>query len=443
MDGPAPHPENHQHLLREAFARHTHALLAGGTSHESDWVAARSFLADRAFDLRHWDSLPLGFFPDASALRERLLHDGFAAEELRASGLLGDERLQGRLVGPICDPERRIVSFWAKDPHNEQSKTLYLSRDWKADTPLFGLDVALPAVLGGCMDLLVVEDILDAILLRASGLANVAAVGGLMQEMGPARWERLAELGIHRATLGPDRNGTCPSAVIAVENAARARTAPAVYVLPPEILPEWMGPAAVVRSLGPEALMDLLARQRIHGLRYKALRLAAAHRQRGPWAPSAKHAALREAAAFYAGVHQRMVPQLDAFFLPALLDELELGWDDRPGCHERLWLEESPEAAEGIDALPVAKAIAPLQAVSIEVRQAPRESGLFISRQVLEVPFVGPVLDMPLPPKEDDSLAAILVEAAEPTRRSTRVLTAPSDFCEFHQCQRKVCLCWD
>ena len=95
-----------------------------------------------------------------------MLRDGFSADEIRASNLLADSRLPGRLVGPIRDAGRRIISFWAKQPqHLEHS--LYLSSDWKEQAGVFGLDEAYPVVAHGRHDLLLVEDFWDAILLHS------------------------------------------------------------------------------------------------------------------------------------------------------------------------------------------------------------------------------------------------------------------------------------
>lgn len=64
----------------------------------------RACLHQRGFDLRKIEHLPLGYFPAVEPLWRCLLHDGFAADEIRASNLLADSRLPGRLIGPIRVP---------------------------------------------------------------------------------------------------------------------------------------------------------------------------------------------------------------------------------------------------------------------------------------------------------------------------------------------------
>jgi DNA primase len=406
MEPSSSHPRSHEDALREAFARHARGFLTEAAGCEEDWVAMRSFLAQRGFDLRRRESLPLGWFPNAEILRERLLRDGFTAEDIHGSGLLRDGRLPGRLVGPIRNHQGRITSFWARPPREENARTLYLNRDWRSEAVVFGLDVALPAVRDGRQDLLLVEDLLDAILLHAAGLPGVAAVGNSVKELSAGRWEQLADLGVCRVTLAAQRDGACSQAVLAaIHSAAQAKTSPAVYVLPPEVLPDGTGPADVVRSLGAESLSDLLVRQRIHGFRYLALRIAQKHKQGGPWASSAQRAALSEAAQLYASAKQRNVPQLDAFFLPALLDELGLGWYESRDCGGPVWAEEPHEDA--------VEAIAP---AAIESSN--------------------------LPPPESEPTEAAIEPQALPVN-SLRPSIKQPDFCEFHQCSRQACLCWD
>ena len=179
----------------------------------------------------NWSSFPSGYFPSAEPIWHGLLRDGFSADEIRASNLLADSRLPGRVVGPIRDASRRIVSFWAKQPqHLEHS--LYLSSDWKEQAGVFGLDEAYPVVAYGRHDLVLVEDFWDAILLHSHGCLGVGAIGTSPAEIGPRRWERLDELGIHRVTLVVDSfHDSHEACVAAVRQAAFSRRGPAIYCL--------------------------------------------------------------------------------------------------------------------------------------------------------------------------------------------------------------------
>ena len=139
--------------------------------------------------------------PSPFSMRAALAQADFTREEIRTSGLLADPRLPGRLVGPITDQTGRIVSFWAWDPTGQPPRWLYLKQDWKRQVGLYGIDVALPATADGTRNLLVVEEILDALLLHSHGLLQAAAIGGSAREMTSDRWHRLAAMGVRCATL--------------------------------------------------------------------------------------------------------------------------------------------------------------------------------------------------------------------------------------------------
>ena len=57
---------------------------------------------------------------------------------------------------------------------------------------------------------------------------------------------------------------------------------------------------------------------------------------------------LSEGRKFFAAAHQRNVPQLDAFFLPPLLEALDLNWSDRAALFNEpatnSWLEDAASA---------------------------------------------------------------------------------------------------
>ncbi len=337
------HSEHPADGLREAYFRHTQALLMANDNRDDGWRAARSCLHQRGFDLRKLEQLPFGYFPSAEPIWHGLLRDGFSADEIRASNLLADSRLPGRLVGPIRDAGRRIISFWAKLP-KQLDRSLYLSSDWKEEAGVFGLDEAYPAIAHGRQDLLLVEDLWDAILLQAHGYQGVGAIGNSPAEIAPRRWERLDELAIHRVTLVVDSfHDSHEAAVAAIRQAAFSRRGPAIYVLPPTTVHGAWQSWQQGRAAGPETLERLLAAHRLHGFHYLALSLIALHKGEAEWTESARRTALTEARDFYATVHQRNVPQLDAFFLPPLLEALGLGWGDRSAWHDS-WLEDLPSS---------------------------------------------------------------------------------------------------
>jgi len=409
MTASAPHSEPAVDSLREAFFRHAQALLAATEDRDDAWRAARACLHQRGFDLRKLEHLPVGYFPAVEPLWQRLLHDGFSADEIRASNLLADSRLPGRLIGPIRDAQRRIESFWAKRPE-DLDHSLYLSTEWKEHVGLFGLDVALPAVAGGRRDLLVVEDLWDALLLQAHGWAAVGAIGNSADEISPQRWERLDESGIHRVTLLVDSfHDSHEAAVAAIRQAASLRRGPAVYVLPPAAVHGAWQSWQQGRAAQPDILEKLLAAHRIHGFHYLALGLIALAKGDGQWTDASRRAALAEGRKFFAVAHQRNVPQLDAFFLPPLLEALGLNWSDR-AAWDNSWLEDAP-SSNGSEW---------------------DESATKVS-STLRVPAANS--DESTPPLEPVSLIATPAPILH--RHGT------SDYCDFHRCERIVCLCWD
>jgi hypothetical protein len=415
------HSEHPADGLREAYFRHARALLVASADlpeakgrRDDAWRAARACLHQRGFDLRKAESLPIGYVPAVEPIWHGLIRDGFAADEIRASNLLADSRLPGRLVGPIRDAGRRIISFWAKLPQ-QLDRTLYLSSDWKEQAGVFGLDEAYTAVARGRLDLLLVEDIWDALLIQSHGFPAVGAIGNSPAEMGPRRWERLDELGIHRVTLAVDSFHESHEACIeAIRQAAFSRRGPAVYVLPPAALhgawPSWQQG----RTASAETLEKVLSAERIHGFHYLALGLIALHKGDGPWTEAARRGALSDAREFYSTVHQRNVPQLDAFFLPPVLEALGLNLGDRAAWRDA-WLEDAP--SENGDSWTD-------HAPSHRRAEADQEKS--------------PAQVVP-----DKEVAVESAVAQPPVVAIPRARPHASDYCEFHQCERIVCLCWD
>ena len=126
----------------------------------------------------------------------------------------------------------------------------------------------------------------------------------------------------------------------AIRQAAFSRRGPAIYVLPPAAVHGTWQSWQQGRAANAETLEKLLSAHRIHGFHYLALSLIALHKGEGEWTDAARRAALGEAREFYATAHQRNVPQLDAFFLPPLLEALGLSWGDRSAWHDS-WLEDT------------------------------------------------------------------------------------------------------
>lgn len=120
-------------------------------------------------------------------------------------------------------------------------------------------------------ELVLVEGFFDFHQLRARGVENVAALGGL--GIAPRTFERLAQLGVERVTLCLDRDEPGRAATArAVEQSGRARRSPAVFVVDPERLAPAEDPDVFVRERGIAAWPGLLQKSEC-GIAWRAREL--------------------------------------------------------------------------------------------------------------------------------------------------------------------------
>jgi len=315
--------------LLETFFLQAHLALhvEADPSGQRDCGPARSWLEEQGFDLASLDHLAIGLFVGREVALERLLEAGFIDEEIRASALVDDPRLAGRLVGPIRDRWGRILSFWALHPEGRPPRFLFKGK-WKEEAALFGLDEALHSGAGEEQRLLVVERLLDALLLHCKGLRSAAAVGGPPRELGRRRWQRLSDLGVRRLTLAFDREEDgCRDILTALENAFRVRPPLEVFVLPPKSLRGYGNPAEMVRAEGPDALEEALENETVHAFCFEARMILEKHSAGGAWTDAGRHAAWKEAIEFYASQARRAVRDLDDHFVPTIVAGLDRTWD--------------------------------------------------------------------------------------------------------------------
>ena len=249
--------------MLEAFCRLTHRFLLEAPNHQQPWAIARSYLEKQGFTPDRLDRLPIGHFVDCPTVNRALKGAGFSAQEIDASELAADPRLDGRLLGPIRDSRGSVKSFWAHDPLGKRPEYLFKGK-WKEELGAFGLDVALPALAHGRHALVLVESLLDALLLHCRGFPGVAAVAGPAAQLTRKRWERLAGLGVLRVKLvvRPDEAGRHEGgqhrAAVALENATQAKPSPQVWVVPQERLEGLSGPGEFVRVRGLDAFRQIL-----------------------------------------------------------------------------------------------------------------------------------------------------------------------------------------
>jgi len=251
---PQVEPERQTQRLLEAFVGHTQAVLR--LAIQQGWAVhpTISRLVALGFEPSRLCDLGLGLFSTPGEVRRTLLQCGFSISQIRAVRILADARLPGRLVGPVFDAQGQIHSLWAWNPQLQRPRYLYLRRDWQHEVALLGLfDTQSPA-----STLLVVEDLLDEVYLRARGFTATAAIGGPVSRMTFSRWQMLSESGVRRVILAPCWSRQASEIVWeTARQAAAVRPSLDVYVLGAEALGT-AGPAELVRQQGTEALWRLL-----------------------------------------------------------------------------------------------------------------------------------------------------------------------------------------
>jgi hypothetical protein len=245
--------------INDAFLRTARRrLLDAEQGKEIAWHA-RSRLAAHGFGWDQLADLPLGVITTRRAMFDDLCGAGFSATEIRHSRLLSDPRLPGRIVGPICDATGTIVSFWARESDEGLPRHLFLTRHWRRSAPLVGLETALAAAAQERHGLVVVEDPLDALLLRSAGLTNVAAIAGRGSELSPRCWQRLAQLEVARVTLVLNHEpGALDELSAARANHRRVADAPELFFVHPERLTPFASPGDLVHARGIPAFRTLL-----------------------------------------------------------------------------------------------------------------------------------------------------------------------------------------
>jgi DNA primase len=268
LDRPQPR-DRRTELLRDFFELcRTELAGAGGAS-------ARAYLEGRGLSSESIAESGLGVVP-ASTKTDRLLeHARYRPSEIARAGVLSDSRWPGRLCGAWRDAYGRIGTFWARavdDAHPAGTRYLYLRGASRASLPPYGLSELL-ANHDARRELVLVEGFLDVHQLRAQGVVNVAALGGT--SIRPRTFEHLHRLGIDAVTLCLDNDEAGRTATAkAVENSARARQSPEIYVIDPGNLAGAKDPDEFVRQRGRDAWRGLIA-GRACGIEWRARELVA------------------------------------------------------------------------------------------------------------------------------------------------------------------------
>lgn len=220
---------------------------------------ARAYLEAREFPTDAIEKSGLGLVPAPQETREVLTRAGYDAAAIVQSGVLADSRWPGRLCGAWRDDYGQVGTLWARTLSDNSADTryLYLRGRSRTSLPPYGLSDVLAGDRETRRELVVVEGVMDLHQLRARGIEDAVALGGLGIQ--PRTFERLAQLGVERVTLCFDRDEPGRTATArAVEQAGRAGQSPAVYVVDPDRLAPAKDPDAFVRERGAAAWPALL-----------------------------------------------------------------------------------------------------------------------------------------------------------------------------------------
>lgn len=240
--------------------------------HEDIGAAARRYLDARGVDEGVAKELGLGFYPTVQLVRRALpaeMHD--AAKE---ASLLW-ERLEGYVLFPARDPWGRpltIFGRWAAATAPEgRPKTISPVGSAKTSPLYFDLVRAEHV-----QDLVVVEGLLDAAVLRARGDRRVVAC--LAAQLGGAQLEALARHRVRSVTLCLDADAAGSKGTLAsVRSLGKAGIA--TYVAPP--LPDGLDPDELVLRDGIETWRAHVA-QAVSGARYRIDRALAGLTRESP-----------------------------------------------------------------------------------------------------------------------------------------------------------------
>lgn len=264
-----PQPRDRRADLLQQFFDHCRRELAGERGTE-----ARGYLVRRGFPGDAIESTGLGLVPAATSTHQLLERAGYRESEIAASGILADSRWPGRLCGAWRDDYGRIGTLWARalgDAESNSTRYLYLKGAIRTNLPPYGLSDLLAGGSDMRREIVLVEGFFDLHQLRSGGIKNVAALGGT--SMSPQTFERLHRLGIEKLTLCLDNDDAGRAAAArAVEQSARARSSPDVYVVDPQRLAPANDPDELVRQRGPGAWNGVLA-TRACGIGWRAREL--------------------------------------------------------------------------------------------------------------------------------------------------------------------------
>ncbi len=164
----------------EFFSERLHAAGAA--------APARSFLAERGFELADAERFGVGYAPaEWEALTRHLRGRGFTEQELLAGGLATQgrrgamDRFRGRLIWPIRDLTGDVIAFGARKLNPDEDGPKYLNTPetplFKKSSVLYGADLAKRDIAQR-RQAVIVEGYTDVMACHLAGVTTAVATSG-------------------------------------------------------------------------------------------------------------------------------------------------------------------------------------------------------------------------------------------------------------------------
>lgn len=321
-----PTPKDRQQELFEAVHNLTHVELLGDRG-EKGRIYLEETRGVTGFDL---PGLEIGYLTSLSDLFRKLKLSGFRKDEIEQSGILSDTRWEGRIIGPWRNTSGQIINFWSRDITGKtENAEKYLMLKGGKKSVLYGMN----STSGN--DLILVEGILDAIVLKSFGVHGAVAMGGVMLKCDQI--DSLNLSGCGSLTINLDYDCSKGAGYLGTLHAIqKLSTAPfPVFVIPPENMADTtfpsrkVDPDLFIRTQGLEAYRKLLDK-RIHLYRYKAKLLIEKHQTDQDMTDCQLVALIQEADAYSSQilVHPEKRTDLYLFFWQEVIECLGIGWDE-------------------------------------------------------------------------------------------------------------------
>lgn len=270
-------------------------------------------------------SFRIGFFPSIEMIWPELRKMGFGKEDIRETGLCGDSRWEGRIIGGWRNRSGRMMTLWSRDIRGcADSKTKYLMLPGGGKEVPFGID----AITGN--EAIIVEGIFDALTLQAKGFPALA-IGGM--EISTRQIESLNALSLKSITVNFDYDGPrgrgWGGTLKAIQTLSGGSAT--VYVIDPEGMADRDHPdqkvdaEVLIHQNGVEAYHKLVE-DKVHGFRYIARRYAEAYRELGQ-TDTALLDLITQAIAFERK-HPDKLLEMYLYFWRELAFELSLEWSE-------------------------------------------------------------------------------------------------------------------